>query len=192
MYSESQKEALLKLARQSILHYFKTSRTLKVNQTDIDEDYKRNRAVFVTLSMGGDLRGCIGSLEATQPLYKDIIENSVRAAFFDPRFEAVSEEELNDISIEISVLSKPEKIPFSGFEDLINKITPFKDGIVLKKGIAKATYLPQVWKQIPKAETFLSSLCVKAGLDPESWKDNDIEIEKYHIEEFSEPKKTAA
>ena len=139
---------------------------------------KENGAAFVTLNKGADgqLRGCIGSLHATRPLYQDIIANAQAAALHDPRFRPLASEELSQITLEVSILSKPEPVAYVDEEELKSKIVPFKDGIVLKHHGRQATYLPQVWEQLPDFDDFFSSLCLKANLDraclsehPEIW-----------------------
>ncbi len=127
---------------------------------------KENAAVFVTLTTKQDhqLRGCIGSLEAYRPLYKDIIANAQAAALQDPRFPPLKPDELKNISIEVSLLSKPEPLSYHNTEELKKKIRPFKDGVVLEHQGKRATYLPSVWEQLPHFDDFFSNLCQKAGL----------------------------
>ena len=123
-------------------------------------------AVFVTLSTlpNHKLRGCIGSLTAYRPLYKDIILNAQASAMKDPRFKSLTKEEFKNIQIEISILSAPIKVLYKDSKDLKSKIKPMVQGVVLKHGINRATYLPSVWKQLTKFEDFFESLCLKAGL----------------------------
>ena len=148
---------------------------------------KENGAVFVTLNIKetGALRGCIGSLQAYQPLYKDIISNAQAAALRDPRFKPLTLEELQDITVEVSLLSEPKALHYSDSNDLKNKITPFKDGVVLKHGSHQATYLPQVWEQLPAFDDFFTSLCQKAGL-PTDCLSQHPEISVYHVKEYKE------
>ena len=129
-------------------------------------ELKENGAAFVTINTepNEQLRGCIGSLQAYRPLYKDIIANAQSAALHDPRFKPLSTEELKNIKIEVSILSEPQPLPYENRDDLKKKITPFKDGVVLKYKTYQATYLPQVWEQLPKFDDFFSSLCMKANL----------------------------
>jgi len=174
---------LLFLARAAIEAYI-TCREVDVPE-DVKEKYGEIGACFVTLTEREDLRGCIGSLEARQALYQDVIDNAVNAGFKDYRFDPLDEEELRGIKIEVSVLSKSSKLEFDGWKDLLAKIDD-KMGIVLKCGGRSATFLPQVWEQIPDKEIFLEELCMKAGLDGDSWKDEDCEIEFYRVEKVSE------
>jgi len=123
-------------------------------------------AVFVTLrtTPNDKLRGCIGSLTAYRPLYKDIIFNAQAAAFKDPRFKPLKKEELAFIKVEVSHLSSPKPLHYKDKKDLETKIAPFIHGVVLKEGKNQATYLPSVWEELPKFDDFFSSLCLKAGL----------------------------
>ncbi len=121
-------------------------------------------AVFVTLNKNGQLRGCIGSIEAHRPLIEDIIHNAQAAAFNDTRFEPVEPDEMDDITIEISLLTKPEKVDYEDAEDLERKLVPGTDGIILARGFYRAVFLPQVWEKLPGFETFFYHLCRKAGL----------------------------
>ena len=121
-------------------------------------------ACFVTLKMNNSLRGCIGSIIANQPLIKDIVKNSTYSAYNDFRFQPVNESEIDFIKISISLLSEPKSIEFTNETELLNKITPFRDGIIIKDGRRQAVYLPSVWEDLPDKELFLNSLKLKAGM----------------------------
>ncbi|MBD3253302.1 AmmeMemoRadiSam system protein A [Candidatus Pacearchaeota archaeon] len=162
---------LLVLAREAINCYL-NGKEIKVDD-DLKNKYSEKRACFVTLTERGDLRGCIGSLQAHQPLWQDVIDNAVNAGFNDPRFPELEKEELEYIKIEISVLSKPEKLDYKDSEDLLEKIDN-KMGIILKKQSLSSTFLPQVWEQIPDKELFLEELALKAGLFRDDWKTSEI------------------
>jgi AmmeMemoRadiSam system protein A len=148
---------------------------------------EENGAVFVTINTepNEQLRGCIGSLEAYRPLYKDIISNAQSAALRDPRFTPLTFEELKHIKIEVSVLSKPEILEYSDTDDLRKKIIPFEDGVVLKHNGRHATYLPQVWEQLPRFNDFFSSLCLKANLGNDCLSDHP-EISTYQVKKYEE------
>ncbi|MDP2924900.1 MAG: AmmeMemoRadiSam system protein A [Nanoarchaeota archaeon] len=158
---------LLNLARETIKA--KLNKEQVVATEDIKENFNKKQACFVTLTEEGELRGCIGSIEAHQELWKDVIDNSINAAFGDPRFEALEEGELPKIKIEISILSVPQKLEFINSEDLLKKIDN-KMGIILRKGYYGATFLPQVWEEIPEKIEFLEHLSRKAGLSKDDWK----------------------
>ncbi len=186
MYSIIQREFLLKLAREAINTYLETGKELDINESEIDTTLKEDRGVFVTLTIKRALKGCIGHIEPIQPLYKDIIQNAIAAAFDDTRFDPLTKKELDSVHIEISVLSLPKALPYKDSTDLLSKLTPKKDGVIIKKGFNRATYLPQVWDDLPDKEAFLSSLCAKAGLDHDEWKKGKLEVETYTVEMFEE------
>ncbi|VVB78192.1 Uncharacterised protein [uncultured archaeon] len=178
---EKSKE-LLKLARDMIKSHLYGEK-IKVND-EIKKKYSKKQACFVTLTEKGKLRGCIGSLQACQELWKDIIDNSIHAAFDDARFDSLSKNELDKIKIEISILSIPLKLKYTDPDDLINKIDN-KMGIVLKSGLYSATFLPQVWEELPNKIEFLENLSRKAGLSCDAWKQG-CEIMFYRVESFKE------
>ena len=144
-------------------------------------------AVFVTLNTepNEQLRGCIGSLEAYRPLYKDIISNAQSAALRDPRFTPLTLDELKHISIEVSILSEPKVLEYGDLQDLKRQVVPFQDGVVLKQNGNHATYLPQVWEQLPKFDDFFSSLCLKANLGNDCMSSHP-EISTYQVKKYKE------
>ena len=148
---------------------------------------KENGAAFVTINTepNEQLRGCIGSLQAYRPLYKDIISNAQAAALRDPRFSPLTVEELKHIKIEVSILSEPQVLAYDDIEDLRSKVVPFQDGIVLKLNGRHATYLPQVWEQLPKFDDFFSSLCLKANLSNDCLSQHP-EISTYTVKMYKE------
>jgi|WetSurMetagenome_2_1015567.scaffolds.fasta_scaffold103983_2 uncharacterized protein len=186
MFDDPQKKEMLSLAREAIRSHLETGKTPRMEAKKIATYLKKQGCVFVTITMNGQLRGCIGHLTSIMPLYKDIVENAVSAAFHDPRFMALQPDELERIKIEISVLGTPEKISYSDSADLLSKIVPLRDGVTISKGFHKATYLPQVWEELTDKEAFMCSLCIKAGLNPYTWKDGKLDIETYRVEEFEE------
>lgn len=123
-------------------------------------------ACFVTLEKHGDLRGCIGSIIAHRPLINDLVKNAQSSAFSDSRFHPLRSEEFEELSIDVSLLSAPEKMEFKNEADLLEQIRPFVDGIIIKDGGYQAVYLPSVWEQLPEKKLFLDSLKIKAGLTP--------------------------
>lgn len=177
---------LLKLARNTIAHDLGLEDLKFTADVFKEKIFQEKRGVFVTLEIFKNLRGCIGNIEPVYPLYEAVIRNAHEAAFDDPRFNSLTKEEFRDIEIEISVLTVPQQLEYSTFEDLLKKIRPGKDGIILGKGFFKATYLPQVWDDLPQKEQFLSSLAMKAGLDPDIWKNEKVDISVYEVEKFTE------
>jgi len=161
---------LLKLARDAIKCKLE-DKDLIISK-NIKKKYSKKQACFVTLLINNKLRGCIGTLEAKKELYRDVIDNSVYAAFNDPRFPPLKKIELANIKIEISILSIPKKLDWTDEKDLFKKIN--KMGIILKKGFYSSTFLPQVWEQLPDKLDFLENLSIKAGLSKDSWKDSEF------------------
>lgn len=144
------------------------------------------RGTFVTLTKNHQLRGCIGNLTADRPLREGVQENASHAAFDDPRFPPLSKDEFKDIVIEISLLTEPQKLEFTDSEDLLNKLRPGVDGVILRKGPYSATFLPQVWDQLPDKTAFLSHLCAKAGLSADEWRRPGLEVRTYQVQYFEE------
>lgn len=186
--NQNEKKFLLELARRTLEHYLRTGTRLELKPGDVpSKRLTEDGACFVTLHMGEQLRGCIGSLEAIQPLVFDVVENALRAAFGDPRFYPLTPEEFKQVRISISVLTRPEQFPAKDAEDLLNRLVVGKHGLIIKKGVARATFLPVVWELLPQKEVFLCQLCMKAGLEADEWKKTDcIEFFIYEADEFSE------
>jgi MEMO1 family protein len=145
------------------------------------------RGCFVTLTRRGELRGCVGNLTAGGPLYQAVAEDARSAALSDTRFTPVSGREVDGLRIEISVLSDPRRLWFSSPEDLLRKLQPGVDGVILRMGDLEATYLPQVWEEIPDREGFMNSLAEKAGGRPSDWRKSGAQVFLYEAEAFSEP-----
>jgi AmmeMemoRadiSam system protein A len=183
---ENDKKYLLMLARKTIEMKEKKI-WLSSNQIEeLSNNLKQKKGGFVTLNLDNNLRGCIGYILPLFPLYHTIIENAYNAAYSDPRFEPVTEEEVDKLHIEISVLSVPEKMVYNNAEELLEKLNPLKDGVIIKKGFYSSTFLPQVWEQIPEKEIFMSHLCLKAGLNGNEWEKGKLEVETYHADVFEE------
>ena len=142
-------------------------------------------ATFVTLTLQGQLRGCIGSLEAYRPLIEDVQRNAVASAFRDPRFPPLTKEEFADVLVEVSLLSKPESIRHNSEEEALAQLTPGRDGVIIEYGALRATYLPQVWAELPDPATFLVHLKQKAGLPEDFWS-NDIRLLRYTVRNWQE------
>ncbi|NMB67077.1 AmmeMemoRadiSam system protein A [Candidatus Woesearchaeota archaeon] len=169
---------LIRLARSAILSTLE-NKPLEIDKT-IKEKFSEKKSCFVTLTLNGELRGCIGSLTPTKPLWKEVIENSINAAFNDFRFLPLSKKEFNELKIEISILSELEKIEYISLEDLFKKIK--NKGVFIRHNGFSATYLPQVWNEIKSPLTFLSSLCKKAGLSSDFWKNKNLEFFTYNVD----------
>jgi len=182
--NDSHKRLLIQLAKDSIKHGLETGQPLKVKLQDYPPELTVDRATFVTLERQGQLRGCIGMLEAVRSLVEDIAENAFSAAFRDPRFPPLTADELTDLDLHISVLSPAEAMSFTSEQDLVSKIQPGIDGLILQEGYRRGTFLPSVWEQLPDPQQFLSHLKQKAGLPPDYWSDS-VKISRYKTEMFS-------
>jgi AmmeMemoRadiSam system protein A len=185
-FSTEERKYLLSLARQSLKEAATNNRLPDVKSDGLAAKFAETKGCFVTLTKGGQLRGCIGHIIPQQPLFKAIIENAQSAALRDTRFAPVQPSELDQIEVEVSVLTVPQPLAFSSPEDLLGKLQPHKDGVVLQIGHAGATYLPQVWEQIPDKVDFMNSLSQKAGLPPDTWRKGGAAVFIYHVESFKE------
>ena len=142
--------------------------------------------IFVTLKISGCLRGCIGSLVGKEALIQGARTYALHAAFDDPRFRPLTQNELDKVSIEVSVLTPAKTLVYEDADDLLAKLRPHVDGVTIRKGYCSATFLPQVWEQVPSPEEFLSNLCLKAGLSSDAWRTGSLEIETYQVQYFEE------
>jgi len=145
-------------------------------------------ASFVTLlTRSGELRGCIGSLQARRPLALDVQENAVAAAFHDPRFRPLTEAEIDDMVVEVSLLSTPEVMVVASEQDALARLRPGIDGVVLAYGGHRGTFLPQVWEQLPEPAEFLAQLKRNAGLPVDFWAE-DVRLSRYTVSKWQEGK----
>ncbi|MBS3758938.1 MAG: AmmeMemoRadiSam system protein B [Desulfobacterales bacterium] len=188
--SEENGQLLVKLARQTI------AKRLGV-ESGVDEDipsrlsddiFQSQRGTFVTLTKNDQLRGCIGNLLPDKPITEGVRENAINAAFNDPRFPELSKAELDQVDIEISLLTEPQPLEYKDADDLLSKLRPHIDGVIIRKGMHSSTFLPQVWEQLPDKPMFLSHLCLKAGLAGDEWKKGDMEVLTYQVQYFEEEK----
>lgn len=184
--SSDERRFLLELARRTISRAVTGRPAGETPDPVIPRNLQQNGASFVTLTIAGDLRGCIGTLEAYQPLYRDVADHARQAALEDYRFSPVSEVELPLIEIEISRLTSPIPLLYNNPSDLPGLLHPNVDGVILKDGGRRATFLPQVWAQLPEPQMFLSHLCQKMGAQPDLWRRKVLEVSIYHVEEFRE------
>ncbi|MCB1760782.1 MAG: AmmeMemoRadiSam system protein A [Gammaproteobacteria bacterium] len=165
------RSTLLKLAADSIRVGLESRSPLRVQASVYSDALQRTGACFVTLKLNGNLRGCIGHLEAHQPLVADVAENAFSAAFRDPRFAPLRPQELESLEIEISILSSPQPLPIESEQDLARKLRPGIDGLILQIGGRRATFLPSVWESLPTARDFIAQLKRKAGFASDFWSD---------------------
>ncbi|MDH3359586.1 MAG: AmmeMemoRadiSam system protein A [Desulfobulbaceae bacterium] len=185
--TERQGQALLCLARSVIARRLDLAEDNTCDDAVLSESaLQEHRGVFVTLTIGGQLRGCIGSLGAASSIVNGVRENAINAAFGDPRFHSLSIDEYGSIEIEVSVLTEPQPLDYTDGDDLIAKLRPNIDGIIITKGSARATFLPQVWEQLPQPENFLSHLCQKAMLNANAWRDGTLDVQTYNVQYFHE------
>ncbi len=180
MLSPTERATLLELARASV------RKGLCGEQLDIrPEAYppalRVRRASFVTLKLEQRLRGCIGSLKARYPLVTDVVRNAHAAAFCDPRFPALTWPEFERLDIHLSLLTSPEPLAVTSEEELLARLRPGMDGLVLSEGMRRGTFLPVVWEQLPEPREFLRALKLKAGLPADYWSPT-LRIERYTTE----------
>ncbi len=186
--SKHQGQALGRLARKAIMEKLGLKSAKTESDPMTDNCFQEHRGTFVTLTINKQLRGCIGNLESTESIMAGIKRNAVNAAFHDPRFAPLKADELDQVGIEISILTEPQPLEYRGSKDLLTKLRPHVDGVILRKGTASATFLPQVWEQLPEPEHFLSHLCRKAGLSADTWEKTQLEISTYQVQYFEEEK----
>ncbi len=173
---------LLSVARQTIAEVLAQPGLLMDETAPWMEEWK---ATFVTLTREGQLRGCMGTLDAHRAVLADVKANSIAAAFHDPRFSPLEDHELHSTRIEVSVLSEATRIPFESESDALSLIEPGRDGLILTFGHHRSTFLPQVWEQLPKPREFLRQLKRKAGLSADFWA-NDLVLSRYTVDKWKE------
>ena len=193
LYTGEEGAFLLKLARSEMENHLGISRD---HQGDFpgkthcrhSEALGEKRGVFVTLhgKPDGALRGCIGSITAQRSVEEGVRINAVNAAFKDPRFSPLARGELDQVLLEISILTEPQQLDAAYGDALLSKVRPFLDGVILEKGGKGATFLPQVWEQLPDPAAFFSHLCAKAGLDRNAWKKKGLTVSTYQVQSFEE------
>jgi AmmeMemoRadiSam system protein A len=177
---------LLEVARKTIEQELSGSKPADKGETLDSPRFKEKRGTFVTLTINKNLRGCIGHIIPHETLMEGIKENAINAAFKDPRFNPLSMREWPNVRIEISILTDPAPLSYSGADDLLKKIRPGIDGVIIKKGFHTSTFLPQVWEQLPDKREFFTHLCYKAGLDGDEWKKGNLEVLTYQVQAFEE------
>ena len=167
-FTPSERRLLLALARSSVIAAV-TGSPPPNEAANVAPKLRARRACFVTLTKSGELRGCVGSIFPHESLYEAVIRRARSAALEDPRFPPVRPNELKGIGIEVSVLTVPKPLWFASPEELLAKLRPGIDGVVLRMESQEATFLPQVWEQLPDRRLFMSELAEKAGLAPDAW-----------------------
>jgi len=182
-FSPRHREVLLEVALHSIQAGLRHGQPLEPDPRDYDAPLREPRASFVTLRRQGELRGCIGCLEAREALVASVAGNAWRAAFRDPRFDELSAPELAGIEIHVSVLSPTEPVEAASEGDLLRSLRPHIDGLVLRDGALEATFLPSVWESLAEPHAFLRELRRKAGMSPNGWSET-LEVERYTTEEW--------
>ena len=184
----SEQAELLRLAREQLVATAAGDGTIEVDESTLAELLLRPRSAFVTLSVDGALRGCmVDSFEAHEPLYRNVLRNTILAATEDERFPVVSPEEVGDIRIAISLLTPPEELEFGDPEELLVELNPGIDGVILSLGNATSSYLPDVWETFLDPADLLSRLSEKAGLSSDRWREDPYPtIETYRVFRFEE------
>jgi AmmeMemoRadiSam system protein A len=184
--TQEQRQTLLTAARKALEQAVCGELLTPPALESVDPKLRELGATFVTLTRKGELRGCIGSLEAFQPLIEDACEHAIAAALQDYRFPPVQPEELAEIEIEISRLTAPTPLEYETPEELVNNLRPNLDGVVLRDGFRRSTFLPQVWEKVPEPALFLDLLCQKMGAPMNLWQRKKLEVFVYQVEEFHE------
>jgi AmmeMemoRadiSam system protein A len=187
--TEEQGQRLVQVARRTIAAKLGTldEASKVVPDRDLaDPTFREKHGTFVTLKLKNQLRGCMGCLTPSETILQGIQRNAINAAFNDPRFPALTAIEHDQAAIDISILSSPRELEYSKGGDLLEKLRPTIDGVIINKGLARATFLPQVWEQLPRTEDFLAHLCRKAGLSPDEWKRGGLGVSIYQVQYFHE------
>lgn len=186
LLNQSEQSLLLTIAREALDHAVRGEPLPTIPLESLPAPLLEQGASFVTLTSAGKLRGCIGTLEAYQPLAVDVQTHAVAAALQDYRFPRVQPAELSNIVVEISVLTPRQRLTYRDPAELLAKLKPGIDGVVISDGSRTATFLPQVWQQLPDPADFLSHLCQKMGASADLWRKSVLEVSLYQVQEFQE------
>jgi len=179
--SPEDREALLGVARASIRHGIEHGSPVPVDPDRFSPRLREPGACFVTLRCSGRLRGCVGSLEATRSLVEDVAQNAFASAFRDSRFQPLTQQEQAGLDVHLSILTPPEPLPCRSEAELLSKLQPEIDGLILQDGPHRATFLPSVWESLVEPKKFLAELKRKAGLREDHWSDG-IRFQRYRTE----------
>jgi AmmeMemoRadiSam system protein A len=187
--TEQDRQILKEVARQAIAYGLAQDISwgrrpeMPVNSAEYSEALQAIRGCFVTLNLHDELHGCIGTLDAYQPLVIDVAHNAHAAAFYDPRFPPTTQQQLDELDIHISILNPAEAMQFDSEADLLRQLRPGIDGLILEDGGQRGTFLPVVWESLKTPEEFLLHLKYKAGLPANYWS-NSLKISRYTTESF--------
>jgi AmmeMemoRadiSam system protein A len=184
--SATSKNILLTLSREALIEAANRRPLIPVDLGPLSDEIRRVRTSFITLKEGEKLRGCIGSLEAKIALAEDVRQHTYSAAVHDYRFPPIKSHETENISIEISILSQPDRLEFAHPKELLDLLQMRKDGVIINYENHRATFLPQVWQRIPSPEQFLNLLCEKANLGSQAWETLDVQVFVYQVEKIEE------
>jgi AmmeMemoRadiSam system protein A len=182
--SAADQETLLSLAYGAVHAAVRTLPNPPLDIQSLSPPLREYRASFVTLTRQGKLRGCIGTVEKCHPVAEDVVIRASAAATRDPRFTPIQCDELDMIDLEVSILSDPRPLEYKDPTELPSLFNIGVDGVILRYGIKRATFLPQVWERVPDAEQFLRLLCRKAQLPDEFWKSGKLRFEVYQADSF--------
>ncbi|NIS80405.1 MAG: AmmeMemoRadiSam system protein A [Anaerolineales bacterium] len=185
--TQEEKSILLRLAREGVMAAVNEREPPAIDIETLPPRLRALGASFVTLTCGDQLRGCIGTLKVDLPLAEDVRSHAIAASTRDYRFSPIQADELDNLEIEVSVLSTPHPLDYHSVDDLIESLRPGTDGVILKHGVHRATFLPQVWKKIPDPESFLETLCEKAHLPSDAWRTENLQVLIYQVDSFHEP-----
>ena len=189
LLTPQERETLLSLARQSIQIATQGEPLPALNLESFSPRLQEWGVTFVTLTEAGELRGCVGALEAYQPLVEDAREHAVAAALNDYRFTPVRSDEVERLHIEISRLTQPVPLEYADANDLLEKLHPGQDGVLIRSGaFARATFLPQVWEKLSDPAEFMTHLCLKMGSSGNLWRRQRLSVFTYQVEMFEEEK----
>ncbi|HUT56894.1 MAG TPA: AmmeMemoRadiSam system protein B [Phycisphaerae bacterium] len=186
VYDAAERKRLLELARRTLVGVVTNRNLPDVDPNDYAGKLSEKKGCFVTLTVGGQLRGCIGHIAPQEPLYSAVMHNAQNAALHDKRFSPVEKNELEKINVEVSVLTVPQRLSCDSPAEMLARLRPGVDGVVLQVGSQQSTYLPQVWEQMPSRLIFLSMLARKAGLPQAVWRSPQAAVWTYQAEAFAE------
>lgn len=184
--NSQERRILLRIAREAVAYAAAGKSLPSLELSALPARLQEEGVAFVTLTIQGRLRGCIGALQASQPLALDVQEHAAAAACEDYRFPPVKPQEVGQLEIEISRLMPACELEYLNADELLVKLRPSVDGVVLLRGAQRATFLPQVWEKIPGPADFLTQLCYKMGVPGDLWRREHLQVLTYQVEEFKE------